>query len=79
MRYAAVACVYKKSKHNKNITTHCTGKSDGAVHNTEHTCQENVAQKSDGLSSVLEKEGNLLVFRGAFKFHGCHSPQQPWN
>jgi len=74
MRYAAVACVYKKSQHNKNITTHCTGKSDGAVRNTGHTCQENVARKSGGLfrkpgiskeSSVLEKGGNLLEFRGA--------------
>ena len=74
MRYAAVARVHKKSQHIKNITTHCTGKSDGAVLNTEHTCQENVARKSDGLfrkqgiskeSSVLEKGGNLLEFRGA--------------
>jgi hypothetical protein len=74
VRYAAVACVRKKSQHNKSITTHCTGKSDGAVHNTEHTCQENIAQKSDGLfrklgmykePSVLEKGGNLLEFRGA--------------
>jgi hypothetical protein len=74
MRYAAVARVYKKSQHTKNITSHGTGKSDVAVRNTEHTCQENVARKSDGLfrklgiskeSSVLEKEGNLLEFRGA--------------
>ena len=74
MRFAAVANVHKKSQHNKNITTHCTGMSDGAVRNTEHTCQENVAQKSDGLfrklgiskeSSVLEKGGNLLECRGA--------------
>jgi hypothetical protein len=76
MRYAAVPCVHKKLQHNKNVTTHSTGKSDGAVRNTEHTCQENVARKSDGLfrnlgiskeSSVLEKGGNLLEFRGALE------------
>jgi hypothetical protein len=69
MRYAAVTDVHMKSRHTKDITTHCTGKSDGAVHNTQHTLQENVAWKSGGLfrklgisreSCVLEKE-----FRGA--------------
>jgi hypothetical protein len=68
MRYAAVTYIHKKSQHIKDITTHCTGKSDGAVNNRQHTCQENVAWKSGGLfskqgisreSRVLEKE-----FRG---------------
>ena len=76
MRYAAVACLHNKSQHNKTITNHGTRKSDGAVHNTEHTCQENVACKSDRLfgklgvskeSSVLQKEGNLPEFRGALE------------
>jgi len=76
VRYAAVARLHNKSQHNKNITTHGTRKSDGAVHNTEHTCQENVAWKSDRLfrklgvskeSSVLQKEGNLPEFRGALE------------
>ena len=76
MRYAAVARVYKKSQHNKTNTNHGTRKSGGAVHNTEHTCQENVACKSDRLfgklgvskeSSVLQKEGNLPEFRAALE------------
>jgi hypothetical protein len=88
MRYAAVACVHKKLQHNKNVTTNCTGKSDGAVYNTEHTCQENVAQKSDGLfrkldiskeSSVLEKGGNLLEFRGASEASALDSASNECN
>jgi len=69
MRYAALTYVHKKSQHIKDITTHCTGKSDGAVHNTEHTCQENVAWKSGGLFRKLgiSRESNMSEkeFRGA--------------
>jgi len=69
MRYAGLTYVRKKSQHVKDITTHCTGKSDGDVHNTEHTCQENVAGKSGGLVKKLgiSRESNVLEkeFRGA--------------
>jgi hypothetical protein len=37
MRYAAVTYVHKKSQNIKDIITHCTGKSERAVHNTVHT------------------------------------------
>jgi len=62
MRYAALTYIHKKSQHIKDITTRCTGKTDGAVYNTQHTCKEDAAWKSGGLFRKLgiSRESNVL-------------------